>query len=280
MTFETRAMPSLEYELFRRLIRDTFGLDYPPHKRELLRTRLDRRLRANGLRRYAEYYRFLCYATSAADEWMLLAEEITNNETYFFREAEQFDLLAQILPAIAGGATRGLRVLSAGCSSGEEAYGLAMVLANQLGRTASFEVRGFDLSEARLAEARAGRYLSKSFHRDEPAPRGIVVDDYMTTDGTGASVVRPFLRERVTFERGNLAEPRSVRSLGEFDVVFCRNVLIYADDESTPRFFESLATLVRPNGYLFLGSSDALDGPVAPFKLARIGNRFAYAREP
>jgi chemotaxis protein methyltransferase CheR len=280
MVLETRAMPSLEYELFRRLIRDTFGLDYPPHKRELLRTRLDRRLRANGLRRYSEYYRLLCYEASAADEWTLLAEEITNNETYFFREAGHFHLLAQILPAIAGGSAKGVRVLSAGCSSGEEAYGLAMVLANQLGRTAKFEVRGFDLSEARLTEARAGRYLAKSFHRDEPAPHGIVIDDYMVTESGGASVVRPFLRERVTFERGNLAEPRSVRSFGEFDVVFCRNVLIYADDESTPRFFDSLATLVRPNGYLFLGSSDSLEGPVAPFKLARIGNRFAYMRQP
>src|SRR5689334_4907150 len=94
------ALPLLEYELFRQLIRDSFGLDYPIHKRDLLRTRLERRLRANGLRRYSDYYRLLCYESKTAEEWKLFAETITNNETYFFRERPHFLQLAEMTQSL------------------------------------------------------------------------------------------------------------------------------------------------------------------------------------
>jgi chemotaxis methyl-accepting protein methylase len=153
-----------------------------------------------------------------------------------------------------------------------------MVLARQLGRVTCFEVRGLDLSEAKLSEARTGRYARKSFHADEPAPLGIDIDDYLSREFDGSFTVRTFLRERVSFDRGNLAHPSTLRGLGEFDVVFCRNVLIYADEEAAARFFASLAALVRTDGYLFLGHSDGLNGPAAPFRLTRIGDMFAYVR--
>lgn len=268
----------LEFELFRRLIREAFGLEYPPNKRELLRTRLDGRLRANGLRRYGEYYRFLSYEPRDSNEWRAFADAITNNETYFFRDGKQLAAVAHVVPALCAGRSGPFRVLSAGCSSGEEAYGLAMALATTLGRQARFEVQGVDLSDSKLAEARAGRYQSKSFHADEPPPLGIQIDEYMTRELDGAHVVRPYLREKVAFDRANLAEARTLRTLGEFDIVFCRNVLIYVEDEALARFFASLGALVRPGGYLFLGHSDRLDGSATQFRLIRVGELFAYVR--
>ncbi|HEY2512326.1 MAG TPA: protein-glutamate O-methyltransferase CheR [Polyangiaceae bacterium] len=271
-------LPLLEYELFRRLIRDSFGLEYPPNKRELLRARLEGRVRANGLRRYGDYYRMLTYEPPGSDEWRRFAEVITNNETYFFREGKQLAAVAQVLPNAAPGRATPLRVLSAGCSSGEEAYGLAMVLASRLGRHGRFEVRGLDLSEAKLAEARLARYQARSFRSDEPPPLGLDPNEYLSCEADGSYTIRPFLRERVTFERANLAHADSVAVHGEFDVVFCRNVLIYAEDDALARFFASLAVLVKTGGYLFLGHSDGLDGAASKFRLTRVGDLFAYVR--
>jgi chemotaxis protein methyltransferase CheR len=270
-------LPVLEYELFRRLIRDEFGLDYPPHKRDLLRARLDRCLRANGLRRYAEYYRLLSYADRAAEPWRAFAETITNNETYFFREKQHFLECAELLPSLTGRAAA-VRALSAGCSSGEEAYGMAMLLAASLGRAARFEVQGVDLSESKLATAREGKYAPRCFHPEEHPPPGIDIDEFMSRDPDGTYIVRPSLRMRVTFARCNLVEADAVTRLGKFDIVFCRNVLIYADEDSIPRFFGSLGALVRPGGYLFLGHSDSILAPKALFRLHRMGKSFAYVR--
>jgi chemotaxis protein methyltransferase CheR len=275
---EAPALPPLDYELFRRLIRDAFGLEYPPHKRDLLRRRLERRLRHHGLRRWSEYYRLLCYEPRGGREWALFAEAITNNETYFFRDARQFALLARTLPSIAARRSPPIRALSAGCASGEEAYSLAMTLASRLGPSATFEVRGIDLSEARLADATAARYPPRSFRREDPAPPDVRLEDYLTIDEDGACVVRPSLRERVAFERGNLADAEGLRRLGTFDVVFCRNVLIYAEEGALERFVASLGALVREQGYLFLGHAEALPGAGAPFALTRVEDRFAYVR--
>ena len=264
---EPAGMPLLEYELFRRLIRDAFGLDYPPNKRELLRTRLDARLRANGLRRYGEYYRLLSFESPADAEWRLFAEAITNNETYFFREGRQLAALAQILPEIARRSRGPGACPSAGCSSGEEAYGLAMALANRLGRSARFEVCGLDLSEAKLAEARLGRYQRKSFHADEAAPLGIDASDYLSRETDGSFTVRPFLRERVTFHRGNLAKAahgersRRVRRR----LLPCATVLIYARKRSPWRASSRrFATLVRGAGTCSWGTRTPSTGRPLP----------------
>jgi len=272
------ALPLLEYELFRQLIRDAFGLDYPVHKRELLRARLERRLRAHGLRRYSDYYRLLSFEARTKEEWKLFAETITNNVTYFFRERAHFVQLAELVPSLGDGHKRPIRALSAGCSSGEEAYGMAMVLASRLGAHRAFEVHGVDLSEAKLEEARAGRYAERSFHHDEAPPPGVQLGDFMTRDPSGMHHVRAPLRAHVTFTRANLADPKAVAPLGVFDVVFCRNLLIYADEVALPRFHAALASLVRVGGLLFLGHSDSLGSLVPPFRLQRVGDRYAYVR--
>ena len=241
-------MPLLEYELFRRLIRDAFGLDYPPNKRELLRTRLDTRLRANGLRRYGEYYRLLSFESPTADEWRLFAEEITNNETYFFREGASSRRLAQILPEIARGRAEPVRALSAGCSLGRgglrsrDGPRRAMLGGTRGSRFAA------SISARRSWRRRAWVAISGRVFTPTSRCRSGSTRTTTSREADGSFAVRSFLRDRVAFHRGNLAQSQSVRCLGDFDVVFCRNVLIYAEDESLARFFATLAALVRAGG--------------------------------
>jgi chemotaxis protein methyltransferase CheR len=271
-------LPALEYELLRGKIRDVFGIDYPPNKRELLRVRLEGRLRALGLRRYSDYYRLLRYAPAGQPEWLELADCVTNNETYFFRERHQFLQLADL--AKRARAERGgpLRVLSAGCSSGEEAYSIAATLA-ACSPPNGFEVVGVDVSAAKLAEATAGRYSDRSFRSDETPPPGVDLERCLAREASGSWVVRPALRSRARFERANLVEPQQVARLGAFDVVFCRNVLIYGHEDSVPRFLRSLEQLVRADGHLFLGQAESLLGHRSLFRPQRLGEGFAYSRQ-
>jgi chemotaxis protein methyltransferase CheR len=271
-------LPGPEYELLRAMIRDVFGVDYPPNKRELLRVRLESRLRALGVRRYADYYRLLRYAPPGQPEWQELADCITNNETYFFREHQQFAQLGEIARRSVAERIATVRVLSAGCSSGEEAYSLGATLAACL-PPSGFDVVGVDVSAAKLAEASLGRYSNRSFRADEGPPPGVDLEHTLASEQSGAWVVRPSLRARVRFEKANLVEPQHVARLGSFDVVFCRNVLIYGHDASIPRFLRALEQLVRPGGHLFLGQTESLLGRRSLFRPERVGAGFAYVRE-
>ena len=273
---EPVALPALEYELLRGVIRQSFGIDYPPNKRELLRVRLEGRLRALGVRRFADYYRLLRYAQPGQNEWQALAECITNNETYFFRESHHFAQLADIAASRRGGP---IRALSAGCSSGEETYSMAAVLdASAAG--VGFEVCGVDVSAAKIAEASAGRYPERSFRRDEGPPSNVALDRVVFPEPTGNWAVRPALRAHTRFQRANLVDEEQVSRLGLFDVVFCRNVLIYAHEQSIPRFLRGLEALVRPGGHLFLGHSESLLGRHTLFRTERVGSGFVYVRGP
>jgi chemotaxis protein methyltransferase CheR len=272
-------LPALEYELLRATIRDTFGIDYPPNKRELLRVRLEGRLRALGLRRFSDYYRLLRYAPAGQPEWQELAECVTNNETYFFRERHQFLQLAEIAARPGGERGAPLRLLSAGCSSGEEAYSMAATLASCL-QPGGFDVLGVDVSKAKLDEASAARYGDRSFRSDESPPPGVDLERCLAREPNGSRVVRPALRARVRFEMANLVETQQVARLGAFDVVFCRNVLIYGHEVSVPRFLRALERLVRAGGYLFLGQAESLLGQRSVFRPERLGSGFAYVRQP
>jgi chemotaxis protein methyltransferase CheR len=280
--------PDVEYELLRRLIRDKFGIDYPPSKRDLLRGRLEARLRAIGLRRFSDYYRLLRYAGDTHREWQALADGVTNNETYFFREQQQFARLAELAEAgaartpVPGSAlavgSGPFRVLSAGCSSGEEAYSMAAVLGGA-SLPGGFEVRAIDVSAAKLAEARAARYGDRSFRAGEGPPRGVDLADVVAREADGAWSVRPYVRARVRFDRINLMEAEEVARLGVFDVVFCRNVIVYGHDESIPRFLRALESLLRPGGLLFLSPSESLVSYRSELRLERVGGGFAYVRD-
>ena len=265
------APTALEYELLRELAIGRFGIDLPRQRRVSLAARLRPRLDACGLGSVGEYYELLRHSPAGADEWGLFADAVTNSETYFFRAYGQFDEVRALLGHFA---QRPLRVLSAGCSSGEEAYSLAAMLAGHAEQLPhGFDVVGVDISTPRLADACVARYGGHSF-RDPQARDGAAIAAHFERDGD-AWTPRASLRARVTFHVGNLAASSGLH-LGRFDVIFCRNVLIYAHPNAWPRFLRTLADALAPGGFLFLGDSELLFGARTPFTARRLRNHFAY----
>jgi chemotaxis protein methyltransferase CheR len=264
---------NVEYEMFRQLICRRFGIDYAPNKRDLLASRLAQRLEVLGLRSYVDYYRSLRYGDE--NEWDALAEVLTNHETYFFRQSRQFEALAEVVAGMRRAGRHPVRALSAGCSTGEEAFSMAAVLAEVPGMPASgFEVVGVDISTRCIDSARRAEYHERSFRSEESRPGAWPLERHFERSGTRYRV-RTHLRERVQFERRNLAAPAGL-GLGCFDVVFCRNVLIYVDEGSMERMLGNLRSSMQLGSCLFLGHSESLLARSTVFRPVRVREQFAY----
>ena len=265
-----------ELALFNELFSSRFGLFFPEHKREILESRLLPRLRANHLQRFIDYYLLLQYDFQR--EVDALTQAITNNESYFFRETGQFEALqGQVLKAlIDDGARPGtLRILSAGCSSGEEPYTLNIFLRQQLGITSSnLAIDGIDLDTERLDQARSGHYRPGSLRTLD---RAQIERYFQEHDETDFELRLPF-RAGVKFSRGNILEPITFPR-PPYDALFCRNVLIYFSESALKQAIENFAHAVRPGGLLFLGHSESIIGLTGAFQAERLGNCIAYRRK-
>jgi chemotaxis protein methyltransferase CheR len=207
-----------------------------------------------------------------------VAEEITVGETYFFREPAQLDALVRsALPERARmGGTHPLRILSAGCSSGEEAYSIALAIELQAPHLAKrVSIHGVDVSAAAVRKAQKARYTPWALRATPPAIR----DRFFRKEGD-AFALDDAIRGRVRFEEHNLLEddPASSRE-GPFDFVFCRNVLIYFTDRALRRAISRFAAIVPPGGFLFLGHSETLRGITDEFELEHVADAFYYRRK-
>ena len=248
-----------DFQRIRQIINQVAGISLADGKRELVYSRLSRRLRQLGLRRFEEYCRLLETGGDSA-ELGEFVNALTTNLTAFFREPHHFEFLAEdLLPAFARERTFGnrrLRVWSAGCSTGEEPYSIAMVL-RELLPEAGWDVKilATDLDSNVLATAERGVYewdrvkglsemrLRRWFLRGRGAQEGRVQ-------------VAPALRGMITFRRLNLMEEWPMR--GVFDIVFCRNVVIYFDKPTQRVLFERFADILIDRGHLFVGHSESL----------------------
>ncbi len=256
-----------EFRRICELVRERAGIQLGEAKRQLCQTRLMRRLRALGLRDFAEYVALL--DDEHSPEHTELLNAITTNVTAFFREPHHFELLAQLLPGIAKQHRR-IRVWSAGCSSGEEPWSIAMIVREALGACTGLDVKilATDIDTNVLAHASAGVYTRDHLEPVGPARR----QRFFTPDGTTARVTDD-LRSLVTFKQLNLFAAWPMR--GPFDVIFCRNVIIYFDTESKARLLRRYHDLLAPDGHLMLGHSESITGGVAGFRLR---GRTAYQR--
>ncbi|MGK3995616.1 CheR family methyltransferase [Sorangium sp. So ce1024] len=282
-----RPLSDDEFALFQGLIKRLSGIALGPQKRPLVTCRLAPRLRALGLRSFGEYHRRVT-APGGEGELVNMLDCICTNETRFFREREQFELLArEILPAWQEGAGRGapptrggrpLRAWSAACSTGEEPYSIAMTLLDGLsspdrgGAAGQAPQRAGGASTGApgvgvLATDLSARVLSQAQRAVWPIERASEIPEgrlraYMLR-GTGASAglmtVRPELRRLVTFRRFNLLDAAPGR-FGLFDLIFCRNVLIYFDAATRASVVARLIASLAPGGYLFLGQAEGLHG--------------------
>jgi len=261
-------------EPFRHVLGVRLGLRFEEDKSELLARVLDERVEASGAGSPSTYLARL--SGGGEDEVRALAERLTVGETYFFRNAHDMDAFTgAVLPARmeARAAERRLRLLSAGCSSGEEPYTLAM-LARGVPGLAGWDVRvqGFDVNPAAVARARAARYADWSLRQTSPALHA----RFFRQDGREFRVVDP-VRELVTIEERNLASEDPVFwEPGTFDVIFCRNVLMYLGPESVRRIVARFAGALAPGGFLFLGHAETLRGVSTEFHLRQTHGTFYY----
>jgi chemotaxis protein methyltransferase CheR len=255
-----------DFEKISRFVRSRTGIVLNERKRNLVYSRLVRRLRSLRLDSFAAYCDYLDGPDGDGEHGPLI-NAITTNLTGFFREAHHFDHLAEsvLKPLIAAG-TRGrrrLRLWSSACSTGEEPYSIAMVLRSVLPETGGWDARilATDIDTDVVAHARAGLYTADSVarlpasHRArwlEPAPDGKV-----QIDGR--------VRSLITFKQLNLLEDWPMR--GPFDAIFCRNVVIYFDKQEKCVLFDRLADMLQPGGWLYIGHSENLLGISDRFQL-------------
>jgi len=249
-------MDDEEFARFQALIRDKAGIALAPHKRALVVARLYRRLGVLGL---ATYRGYLARVWADPDELVTMLDCVCTNETSFFREPQQFSFLEQaVFPGWRRGRPRRLRAWSAACSTGEEAYSLAMVLHDQFPADEGwrFDVVATDLSTRAVAVARAA-----TWHLRAAAD---IPDDYlrryMLRGGAGADgrvQARAELRAAVHCARLNLVDERYAVG-GFFDLIFCRNVLMYFDAATRVQVLTRLLARLAPDGYLHLGHAESV----------------------
>jgi chemotaxis protein methyltransferase CheR len=260
-----------EFRFLREFVREHLGISLGEHKSQLVQGRLARRLRALRLPDYDAY----CELLRADPERELgeLASAISTNVTSFFREPHHFDLLAgKLLPDGLARKRRSedrLRIWSAGCSTGEEPYAVAMVLAEALerhgARQVDAKILATDISPRALAAARNGVYAADKLDGiSESRRRRWMIEG----DGEQAGHVsmHPRLRELVSVRPLNLMHEWPMR--GPFDAIFCRNVVIYFDQPSKQRLFRRFADMLPAGGHLFLGHSESMYGADGGFELA------------
>lgn len=251
-----------EFERFQRLIHREAGIYLGETKHALLIGRLARRVRELGLQSFTAYYRAV---EGDRAELVQLLDAIATNETYFFREPQQFEVLERQIcdewraAALAGARPRRVRIWSAACSTGEEPYSLAMVLHRRLALEGwAISILASDLSTRALRRAQVGTW---PLERTRGIPERYLRAYMLRGIGpeAGNARVGPEVRDLVTFARINLADdPYPVT--GPFDAIFCRNVLIYFDAASRRRVIERLRGYLAPGGFLFLGHAESLAG--------------------
>ena len=248
----TADLKDADFQRLAAFLRGAAGIHLSLAKKSMLAGRLAKRLQALGMDDYGAYAARLEQGDEA--EAQQAVDLLTTNETYFFREARHFELLAA--HAARAPAGRPFRVWSAACSSGEEVYGLAMVLAETLGETTPWDILGSDISQRVLARARSGHYpMTRTQHLPPEylkryCRRGIGPQE-------GTLLIDRRLRARVQFQTINLNEP--LPALGEFDAVFLRNVMIYFERATKRQVVPRVLGALRPGGLFFIGHSESLN---------------------
>lgn len=274
---EIRLSPE-DFRLLRELFNQHCGLQFAPESRLSVERRLRERVAVLGLRSFHEYHDYLRNHPRGRAELDEALDVVTVNETYFFREDYQLRALKdEIVPKIveAGGAKTRLSIWSAGCSTGEEVYSIAMV-AHEAGLTASREVRifGTDISRRCIAAARRGVYGPGAF-RTLPAE---MRRRYFQERADGAHVGDE-LRAMCQFGHLNLLDADRVAVVGRVDIIFCRNVLIYFDEASRRKVIEKvLYERLWPGGFLLLGHSESLLNVSTAFEMVHLREDLVYRR--
>jgi chemotaxis protein methyltransferase CheR len=269
-------LPDVPYALLRDLIVERTGVLFDAPKRALLADKLSELVAVNGLTSFLDYYYLLRYEATES-HWNALMDRLAVPETFFWRQAEQIDVLARVVaPAhFAGNSGRPLRIWSAGCCTGEEPVSIAMALAEVgLLNGKNVEITGTDGSGAMVERAKCGVYGERSF-RQLPAA---LKTKYFEAVGDRWRPVEQLSRQ-IRWGVVNLARPAEIEPYAGADVIFCRNVFIYFSDDAIRSVIRVFSKNMPRNGYLFVGASESLTRLGVDLELAEVGNAFAYVKE-
>lgn len=269
-------MTAEQFRLLSDLVQDASGLAMREDLKFVAERRLLPRVEALGLSDFGAYQRYLRFDARGKDELELAVELLLPHETYFFREPAQLDcFVKELVPKLVEqhSAKRKLRLWSAGCSSGEEPYTLAMLL-EETGRFAGWDVQvhGTDLSRRMLAAARKAEYTQSSLRSTSYERRA---RHFEPVPGGKVRVKAP-LRARVSFSQLNLVTPEASDVLPYMDVVFCRNVLIYFDVEARKQVIRSLYRRMQAGAWLLLGHSESLLTLTTDFEIVQLEGDLVY----
>lgn len=273
------AMSAAQFDRLSKIIYERSGIHFPETKKYVLESRLARRLIELEIDNYDEYITFLTIGPYKDDEFQEMFNKITINETSFFRNEPQLDIfekkaLTQLLESRAS--VKRLRVWSAACSTGEEPFTLAMQIHRTLGVRLGdwrIEILGTDISEKALEVAASGKYTDYSI-RTTPQ---LVQQRYFKKEGQH-SIVDATIRSMVHFELHNLKDRLAAKRFGKWDVIFCRNVMIYFDDAMKKQVVGSFADQLADDGWLFIGHSETLRGITDDFEQVNVPQGFCYQK--
>ena len=258
-----------EFRRFSELIHSEFGIKMPPTKRVLLQSRFQKRLRVLGMNSYKQYCDYVFSKEGREQERSHLIDVVTTNTTHFFREPKHWDIINQtVLPELwRRGMGRGapLKVWSAGCSSGEEPYTLAMVLCEFAARNSdfNFNILATDISREILQKAMRAIY---SMDKGDEIPMDMKRKYVLKSKNKERPLIKMdnCLRDRVRFQQLNFME--NFKLPEKQDVIFCRNVVIYFDRATQEVLFNKFCDNMTPSGYLFIGHSESLSGMKLPLR--------------
>ena len=270
-------LPEDVFRLVRDIIKDYCGLYFDDNSRFLLERRLSRRIKNHHLNDFRDYYRFIRYDKRAEDELSAIMDVLTVNETYFFREQNQLKAFSEeILEElrVVNKDKKSLRIWSAGCSTGEEPYTLAMLIHEKnLFNGWDIEIHGSDINQRVLQTARRGVYRKNSFRTTEP----YFLSKYFVEEDS-AYRIGDAVKKYVNISYLNLLDPFKSRFLGKMDVIFCRNVLIYFDNASRRRVIENFYDRLVDGGYLLLGHAESLINISTAFTLKHLKHDMVYQK--
>jgi len=254
-----------------RFITAELGIKMPPSKRTMLQSRLQKRLRRLRLDSFEAYHDYVFSDEGRDRELHHLLDAVTTNKTDFFREPRHFQVLMEttlpdLLNQTGAGLRRPLKLWSAGCSTGAEAYTLTMVLSEYAGQVPGFayQILATDISTRVLEIGRQAIYEDREV---EPVPMALKKKYLLRSKDRRRPRVRiiPALRGRVKFQRLNLMDADYGRT-AEMDIIFCRNVIIYFDRPTQQAVLTRLCRCLKPGGYLFMGHSETLNGFNLPLR--------------
>ncbi len=263
-----------EFSLFQRLIYNESGINLTPAKKELLKSRLMKRLRERSLTSFKEYYQYVTEEDTTGEELVSMLDCISTNLTEFFRESAHFDFLSKkVLPVLSENKRKKrekkIRVWCAGCSTGEEPYSISMILSECLEQLSGWDIKilATDLSTRVLKKATQGIYAKDRL-------RGIPLQMLNTYFKRGEHnlkdcyQIKDFLKNLIVFRRLNLTD-ETFPFKGQLDFIFCRNVMIYFDKQTQSKLVAKFYKHLAPDGYLFIGHSESLAGTETRFRYVR-----------